>query len=222
MLPEEDKGPRFFARKKPTSLYFPENTRIIAEPRTNALILLGPKDAITQIEEFIKKHIDVLKADVVKIDQYVEHYKGTLLPFSLAGTGSEVFKEVIDVQREAASIFTSNLKNIDQLSSISKSFQLDSSVSEELEKIRSKTHLKAKDLSQAFAHIRSYEDLCYQSMMLVEEEEERRRKQALLEEQRIEKAKKAAELRKKSLQKKLLWTGGFIIILVGFLKSQMV
>lgn len=176
----------------------------------------------SEVENSIKKHIDVLKADVVKIDQYVEHYKGTLLPFSLAGTGSEVFKEVIDVQREAASIFTSNLKNIDQLSSISKSFQLDSSVSEELEKIRSKTHLKAKDLLQAFAHIRSYEDLCYQCMMLVEEEEERRRKQALLEEQRIEKAKKAAELRKKSLQKKLLWTGGFIIILVGFLKSQMV
>lgn len=49
----------FPARKQPTSLYFPENTRIIAEPRTNTLILLGTKDAITKIEDFITKHIDV-------------------------------------------------------------------------------------------------------------------------------------------------------------------
>jgi Type II secretory pathway, component PulD len=49
----------FGARKQPTSIYFPENARIIAEPRTNSLILLGPKDAITKIEDFIVKNIDV-------------------------------------------------------------------------------------------------------------------------------------------------------------------
>jgi general secretion pathway protein D len=49
----------FGARKQPTSIYFPENARIITEPRTNSLILLGPKDAIAKIEEFIVKHIDV-------------------------------------------------------------------------------------------------------------------------------------------------------------------
>lgn len=49
----------FPARKQPTSLYFPENTRIFAEPRTNTLILLGPSDAIVKIEEFITKYIDV-------------------------------------------------------------------------------------------------------------------------------------------------------------------
>jgi len=46
-------------RKQPTSLYFPENTRIIAEPRTNALILLGQQDSIKKIEEFIVKNVDV-------------------------------------------------------------------------------------------------------------------------------------------------------------------
>lgn len=45
-------------RKHPTSTYFPENLRIIAEPRRNALILLGPKDATQKAEDFIKKHID--------------------------------------------------------------------------------------------------------------------------------------------------------------------
>jgi general secretion pathway protein D len=57
----EDKDfSRFFtSRKQPTSLYFPENARIIAEPRTNTLILLGPKDALKKIEDFIVKYVDV-------------------------------------------------------------------------------------------------------------------------------------------------------------------
>jgi general secretion pathway protein D len=49
----------FGARKQPTAIYFPENARIIAEPRTNSLVLLGPKDAIAKIEDFIIKHVDV-------------------------------------------------------------------------------------------------------------------------------------------------------------------
>lgn len=49
----------FGARKQPTAIYFPENARLITEPRTNSLILLGPQDAISKIEEFITKYIDV-------------------------------------------------------------------------------------------------------------------------------------------------------------------
>ena len=52
--------PRVFpARKKATSLYFPEDVRIIAEKRRNTLILFGPKDALKKIEEFITKYVDV-------------------------------------------------------------------------------------------------------------------------------------------------------------------
>jgi general secretion pathway protein D len=47
------------ARKPSTAQYFPEDARIIAEPRTNSLIILGSHDAITKIEDFIIKHIDV-------------------------------------------------------------------------------------------------------------------------------------------------------------------
>lgn len=57
LIPKEDHS-RFFPKKQ-SSLYFPENTRIIFEPRTNALILLGAKDAINKIENFITKYIDV-------------------------------------------------------------------------------------------------------------------------------------------------------------------
>ncbi len=49
----------FGARKQQTALFFPESAKIIAEPRTNSLILLGPKDAIQKIEEFIVKYVDV-------------------------------------------------------------------------------------------------------------------------------------------------------------------
>lgn len=59
LLPKEETTSRFFTKKQPTSLYFPENTRIIADPRTNTLILLGPKNAIKKIEQFILQYVDV-------------------------------------------------------------------------------------------------------------------------------------------------------------------
>ena len=62
LVQSEDKSgyQRFFPpRKSPTSLYFPENVRMIAEKRTNTLIILGPKDALKVLENFIVKNIDV-------------------------------------------------------------------------------------------------------------------------------------------------------------------
>ncbi len=49
----------FPGRKATTSVYFPDDTHIIAEPRTNALILLGQQDSIKKIEEFILRYVDV-------------------------------------------------------------------------------------------------------------------------------------------------------------------
>jgi general secretion pathway protein D len=46
-------------RKLSSAQYFPEDARIIAEPRTNSLILLGSQEAISKIEDFIIKHIDI-------------------------------------------------------------------------------------------------------------------------------------------------------------------
>jgi general secretion pathway protein D len=45
-------------RKQPSSFFFPADVRIIPEERTNSLILLGPKRALSKIEDFIIKHID--------------------------------------------------------------------------------------------------------------------------------------------------------------------
>lgn len=51
---------RFFSqRRQPTALFFPENVRIITEPRSNSLILLGTEDAIKKIEDFIIKYVDI-------------------------------------------------------------------------------------------------------------------------------------------------------------------
>jgi general secretion pathway protein D len=59
LLPKDEPQSRFFTKKQPTSLFFPENTRMIADPRTNTLILLGPSNSIKKIEQFIMKYIDV-------------------------------------------------------------------------------------------------------------------------------------------------------------------
>lgn len=53
-------GPRTATqRKQPTTTYFPDNAVIIAEPRSNALIILGPKDVIKKVEDFVKEHVDI-------------------------------------------------------------------------------------------------------------------------------------------------------------------
>lgn len=41
------------------SQYFSKNTRVVAETRTNSLILMGKKEAIDQAKNFIQKNIDV-------------------------------------------------------------------------------------------------------------------------------------------------------------------
>lgn len=48
----------FGAKKTSTELYFPVDTRLIAEKRSNALIVLGTRDGIEKVERFIKTHID--------------------------------------------------------------------------------------------------------------------------------------------------------------------
>lgn len=45
-------------KKEPTAVYFPENTRLIAEPRTNTLIILGTQEGIEKVEKFIVNHVD--------------------------------------------------------------------------------------------------------------------------------------------------------------------
>lgn len=45
-------------RKESTALYFPENTQVIPEPRTNSLVLLGTPEAIEKIEDFVHKYVD--------------------------------------------------------------------------------------------------------------------------------------------------------------------
>jgi general secretion pathway protein D len=45
-------------RKSATTQYFSRLVRVIAEPRTNSLIILGPEAGVMRVEDFITKHID--------------------------------------------------------------------------------------------------------------------------------------------------------------------
>jgi len=86
----------FPARKQPTSLYFPENTRIFAESRTNTLILLGTKDAIAKIEDFVLKHIDV------DIDKPYSPLKVVQLKYADAATISDIMTQVTQFGKSTA------------------------------------------------------------------------------------------------------------------------
>lgn len=55
---EQSNANKLLQKKQSNSRYFPDNLRMIVEPRINGLILLGPKDAIRKVEEFIAKRID--------------------------------------------------------------------------------------------------------------------------------------------------------------------
>lgn len=55
---KDDPLKRPFETKKIASTYFPQNAKVIPEPRTNSLIILGPKDAVRRIEDFVVSHLD--------------------------------------------------------------------------------------------------------------------------------------------------------------------
>ena len=88
LLPKEEPQSRFFTKKQPTSLFFPENTRIIADPRTNTLILLGPSNSIKKIEQFIMKYIDV------ELDQAYSPLYTYQLKYAEAETIADIMSKV--------------------------------------------------------------------------------------------------------------------------------
>jgi general secretion pathway protein D len=62
LVSTEEKGSiatRLFGQKKqPTSIYFPEDTQLFAEPRGNALVILGNREGIAKVENFILDYVD--------------------------------------------------------------------------------------------------------------------------------------------------------------------
>lgn len=88
LLPKEEPQSRFFTKKQPTSLFFPENTRMIADPRTNTLILLGPSNSIKKIEQFIMKYIDV------ELDQAYSPLYTYQLKYAEAETIADIMSKV--------------------------------------------------------------------------------------------------------------------------------
>jgi len=109
LLPKEEPSSRFFtAKKQPTSLFFPENTRIIADPRTNTLILLGPPSAIKKIEQFILKYIDV------ELDQAYSPLYTYQLKYADATTIAEIMTNVTQFGKETTAGQFGGVRGVDQ------------------------------------------------------------------------------------------------------------
>lgn len=108
LLPKEEATSRFFTKKQPTSLFFPENTRIIADPRTNTLILLGPKNAIKKIEHFIVKYIDV------ELDQAYSPLYTYQLKYADAETIADIMQKVTRFGEGTAAAQYGGVRGVDQ------------------------------------------------------------------------------------------------------------
>ncbi len=94
----DEKAPaqnRVLQRKQPTSYYFPENVRVIAEERTNSLILLGPVESIKKIEDFVIQYIDV------ELDKSFSPLFVHNLRYADAGIVSEIMSEVTKIGSES-------------------------------------------------------------------------------------------------------------------------
>lgn len=91
LMKKADTNPlaRLFAKSTDTTNdYFPAGTKIIAEDRTNSLILMGTPEPIKKIEKFIVEHIDVeLKASESPLHIYD-------LQYTDATQIAEILKEV--------------------------------------------------------------------------------------------------------------------------------
>lgn len=95
-----------------TSEYFSSSTKIIAEERTNALILLGTQKSIQKVEEFVAEYID---QELKKPASPVHVYE---LQFAEAEQVKAVLDEVTQGQQSAASKFGSTRGGVKYFNSI--------------------------------------------------------------------------------------------------------
>jgi len=75
-------------KRTPEGLALPENITVIAEPRTNSLILLGPQQARERLEQFIIKNVDV------ELDQAYSPLHTYQLRYATAETIAKIMNEV--------------------------------------------------------------------------------------------------------------------------------
>lgn len=78
-------------KKQSNAIYFPIDARIIPEPRTNSLIVLGPKIALEKIKKFVTEHIDVeLKAPYSPLQIYeLQHTQAANIATLLNATAGQ-------------------------------------------------------------------------------------------------------------------------------------
>ncbi|MGB8367228.1 MAG: hypothetical protein WCD44_02610 [Candidatus Babeliales bacterium] len=109
LIQPADRGTsRFFSKKQPTSLFFPESTRMIVEPRTNALVLLGPQDALKKIEDFIVKNIDV------ELDQPYSPLYTYQLKYADALTVADIMNNVTQYGKDSEAGKSGGVRGIDK------------------------------------------------------------------------------------------------------------
>jgi general secretion pathway protein D len=101
-------NPLLAPRRQPTTTFFSENTRVIAEPRSNAVILLGPPDGIKKLEKFITKHLDV------EIHRPYSPLNVYHLKYADATTIAAVMTEITAFNKDSSAAQTGGLRGEDR------------------------------------------------------------------------------------------------------------
>lgn len=102
-------GPRpHLNRRQPEALALPENVTLIAEPRTNSLIILGPQNARERIEQFIIKNIDV------ELDQAYSPLHSYQLRYANAESIANIMNDVTQFGRDTEAGRSGGVRGGDQ------------------------------------------------------------------------------------------------------------
>ncbi len=93
---EPSQSPWMPIRKEASLYYFPKDVRMVAVPRTNSLVIIGPKEGVERFEHFIVTHVD---ASLKQAYQPLNVYE---LSYAPAQKIAEILNEVVQFGKKSA------------------------------------------------------------------------------------------------------------------------
>ncbi|GAK87608.1 hypothetical protein JCM19238_5218 [Vibrio ponticus] len=151
---------------------------------------------------------------IERVSEFFQDHRATLnssLHDQLAGEDPSA---AIKQARESAQLFSQIERHNQTTQSLVTTLPLEPSVRDQLQQLQSQVASNVQDVTQTLSQVCQQEDKFYSR--IGELQAQQRAEQLELEAQAL-----AAQARRKSLKKKLMWTAGFVLVVAGFIKSQM-
>ncbi|WP_114765772.1 hypothetical protein [Vibrio rhodolitus] len=165
-------------------------------------------------EKAVKESVNEYQKSIERVSEFFQDHRATLnssLRDQLAGEDPSA---AIKQARESAQLFSQIERHNQTTQSLVTTLPLEPSVRDQLQQLQSQVASNVQDVTQTLSQVRQQEDKFYSR--IGELQAQQRAEQLELEAQAL-----AAQARRKSLKKKLMWTAGFVLVVAGFIKSQM-